>query len=162
MLSVAARAGQVSAPQHKSVPLLIKSADDQGGTFVGLASVFDNVDHHGDIVRRGAFAKSLSSGSPIPLLWEHKADDPRNYVGDVVEATETDDGLAIKGRFDLDTEFGKSAYRNTKGRRVSGLSIGYAIRNSTKTAAGNELTDLELIEVPIVARGANDRGSGRA
>ena len=148
MLSVAARAGQVSAPQHKSVPLLIKSADDQGGTFVGLASVFDNVDHDGDIVRRGAFAKSLSSGSPIPLLWEHKADDPRNYVGDVVEATETDDGLAIKGRFDLDTEFGKSAYRNTKGRRVSGLSIGYAIRNSTKTAAGNELTDLELIEVP--------------
>ena len=87
----------------------------------------------------------------------HKADDPRCYVGDVVEATETDDGLAIKGRFDLDTEFGKSAYRNTKGRRVSGLSIGYAIRNSTKTAAGNELTDLELIEVPIVARGANDR-----
>ena len=72
----------------------------------------------------------------------HKADDPRCYVGDVVEATETDDGLAIKGRFDRDTEFGKSAYRNTKGRRVSGLSIGYAIRNSTKTAAGNELTDL--------------------
>ena len=71
-----------------------------------------------------------------------KRDDPRCYVGDVVEATETDDGLAIKGRFDLDTEFGKSAYRNTKGRRVSGLSIGYAIRNSTKTAAGNELTDL--------------------
>ena len=28
---VAARAGQVSAPQHKSVPLLIKSADDQSG-----------------------------------------------------------------------------------------------------------------------------------
>ena len=77
----------------------------------------------------------------------HKADDPRCYVGDVVEATETDDGLAIKGRFDLDTEFGKSAYRNTKGRRVSGLCIGYAIRNSTKTAAGHELTDLELIEV---------------
>ena len=100
------------------------------------------------------------SGSPIPLLWEHKADDPRNYVGDVVEATETDDGLAIKGRFDLDTEFGKSAYRNTKGRRVSGLSIGYAIRNSTNTAAGNELTELELIEVSIVARGANDCGSG--
>ena len=44
---------------------------------------------------------------------------------------------------------------------MSGLSIGYAIRNSTKTAAGNELTDLELIEVAIVARGANDRGSGR-
>ena len=87
---------------------------------------------------------------------------PRNFVGDVVEAAETDDGLTIKGRFDLDAEFGKSAYRNTKGGRVSGLSICYAIRNSTKTAAGNELTDLELIEVPIVARGANDHGSGPA
>jgi hypothetical protein len=68
----------------------------------------------------------------------HEADDPRCYIGDVVEAAETDDGLATKGRFDLDTEFGKSAYRNTKGRRVSGLSIGYGSRNSSKTAAGNE------------------------
>jgi phage head maturation protease len=48
--------------QHKSVPLLIKSADDQGGAFVGLASVFDNVDYDGDIVRRGAFSKSLDRG----------------------------------------------------------------------------------------------------
>ena len=53
----------------------------------------------------------------------------------MAEATETDDALTIKARFDLDTEFGKSAHRNTKGRRVSGLSISYAIRNSTKTAA---------------------------
>ena len=65
---------------------------------------------------------------------------PRCYVGDVVQANETDDGLAIKGRFDRDTAFGKSHYRNTKGRRVSGLRIGYAIRNSIKTAAGHELT----------------------
>jgi hypothetical protein len=43
------------------------------------------------------------------------------YVGRVVEATENDDGLAIRCRFDLDTKFGKSDYRNTKGRRVSGL-----------------------------------------
>ena len=128
--------------ERKSVALQIKSADDQTGTFTGLASVFDNVDYDGDIVRRGAFSKSLGSGTPIPLIWMHKADDPRNYVGDVVEAAETDEGLAIKGGFDLGTEHGMAAYRNVKGRRVSGLSIGYAIRNSTKTAAGNELTDL--------------------
>ena len=45
--------------QHKSVPLLIKSDDDVSGTFTGLASVFDNLDHDGDIVRRGAFSNSL-------------------------------------------------------------------------------------------------------
>ena len=45
--------------QHKSVPLLIQSVDDDSGTCTGLASVFDNLDHDGDIVRRGAFSKSL-------------------------------------------------------------------------------------------------------
>jgi hypothetical protein len=82
-------------PERELNAAQVRPAADQerrrpGGTFTGLASVFDNVDHHGDIVRRGAFAKSLSSGSPIPLLWEHKSDDPRNFVGDVVEATEVD------------------------------------------------------------------------
>jgi HK97 family phage prohead protease len=139
------------------VPLTIKSADDESGTFTGLASVFDNLDHHGDIVRRGAFSKSLAAGTPVPLLWMHKADDPRNYVGDIVKAVETDEGLEVVGKFDLDSEFGQSAYKNTKGRRVSGLSIGYAIRSAVKTAEGNELRDVELIEVSIVARGANDR-----
>ena len=46
--------------QHKSVSLLIKSADDASGTFTGLASVFDNLDHDGDIVRRGAFIGNAS------------------------------------------------------------------------------------------------------
>lgn len=143
---------------RKSVPLAIKSADDATGTFTGLASVFDNLDAHGDIVRRGAFAKSLAAGQAVPLQWEHGGgSDPRNYVGDVIEAAETAEGLQITGKFDLDTEHGVAAYRNVKGRRVGGLSIGYRIRNSTKTAAGNELTDLELIEISVVSRGANDR-----
>ena len=60
--------------------------------------------------------------------------DPCNFFSDVVESTATDDGLAIKCRFDLDTEFGKSAYRNTKGRRVSGLTIGYAIATPPRPA----------------------------
>jgi HK97 family phage prohead protease/HK97 family phage major capsid protein len=142
---------------RKSVALAVKTSDDATGTFTGLASVFDNLDAHGDIVRHGAFAKSLAAGRPIPLIWEHKADDPRNYVGDVVEATETAEGLAIKGRFDLGTEHGQAAYRNVKGRRVGGLSIGYHVRRQTKTAAGNELTQLDLVEISVVARGANDR-----
>ena len=140
---------------HKSVPLSIKAVDDDSGTFTGLASVFDNVDYHGDIVRRGAFSKSLAAGAPIPLLWMHKSDDPRNWVGDVISAVETAEGLEVVGKFDLSSEHGLASYRNVKGRRISGLSIGYAIRSAVKTAAGNELTDLELIEVSIVARGAN-------
>ena len=85
----------------------------------------------------------------------HKSDDPRNWVGDVISAVETDEGLEILGKFDLTSEHGHASYRNVKGRRVAGLSIGYAIRSAVKTAEGNELRDVELIEVSIVARGAN-------
>ena len=51
--------------QHKSVPPLIKGTDDDLGTFTGLASVLDNLDHEGDIVRQGAFSKSFGSGTHL-------------------------------------------------------------------------------------------------
>ena len=38
---------------------------------------------------------------------DEKEGSPGNYVGDVVEAPDTDDSLAIKGRFDRDTEHGQ-------------------------------------------------------
>ena len=61
--------------------------------------------------------------------------------------------MAIKGRFDLGTEHGQAASRNIKGRRVGALSIGYAIRNSTKTAAVNGPDRPGVDRVPIVAWG---------
>ena len=78
--------------QHKSFPLLIKSADDQGGTCTGLASVFDNLDYDGDICSSRCLQQVTRwRHTPIPPVSMHEADDPRCYVGDVVEATETDD-----------------------------------------------------------------------
>lgn len=136
----------------------IKTAGLDEGVFEGIASAFDNVDSVGDIVRRGAFAKALKADLVTPLIWEHQASSPLAYVGEVIEARETDEGLAIKGRFDLDTDQGAAAYRQVKGRRVTGLSIGYYVNRSTKNAEGNtELLDLDLLEVSLVARGANDR-----
>lgn len=148
--------------QHKTVKVAgIKAGPNDGlteGVFTGLASAFGNVDAVGDIVRRGAFAKGLKSGRVTPLIWEHQSNDPRAYVGEVVEAHETDDGLVIKGRFDMDTEHGIAAYRQVKGRRVEGLSIGYYVNRSQKNASGhNELIDLDLLEISFVARPANDR-----
>lgn len=59
----------------------------------------------------------------------------------------------------MSTEHGQASYRNVKGRRIAGLSIGYAIRSAVKTAEGNELRDLELVEISIVARSANPQRS---
>jgi hypothetical protein len=143
----------------KSVPLLIKSADDQGGTFTGLTSGVDNLDDEGDIVRRGAVNKSLASGtrryrwSPCTRQMTHAA------MSVMSSRPPRPTTVWIKGRFDLGTEFGKSDYRNTKGRSVSGRSIGCAIPQLHQTAAGHEQTDLSLIEVPLVARGADPAAS---
>lgn len=144
---------------RKTVPLTgIKTADLGEGEFEGFASTFGNVDHQGDRVMPGAFTKSIASGRVVPLAWMHRTDDPRNFVGEVVEATEVREGLKIRGRFDIDNEHGAAAYRQVKSRRVDALSIGYAINVATKGKDGaNELRDLDLIEVSVVTRGANDR-----
>ena len=145
--------------QRKTLPVQgIKTAGLGAGEFEGWASTFGNVDAHGDRVMPGAFGKSLQSGRVIPLLWLHKSDDPRAIVGEVVDAAEVDEGLRIRGRFDLDTDTGAAAYRAVKSRRVDALSIGYRVNVATKADDGaTELRDLDLIEISVVPRGANDR-----
>ena len=147
--------------RHKSVTITgIKTKDLADGEFIGWASTYGNVDHQGDRVVKGAFAKSLATDTVVPIAWEHQTKDPRNLVGEIKSARETDEGLEIHAKLDLDTEFGAAAYRAVKARRVGSLSIGYGVRHSVKASDGvNELTDLDLIEVSLVSRPANDRAT---
>ncbi|MDT5247473.1 MAG: hypothetical protein QOJ28_107, partial [Mycobacterium sp.] len=41
---------------------------------------------------------------------------------------------------------------------MSGLRIGYAIHNSTKTTASHDLTDLEVCQGGLLLRGTDDKG----
>jgi len=85
----------------------------------------------------------------------HESDDPRCFVGDV-EATEVAEGLKVRGKLDLDTEFGASAYRQVKSRRVGALSIGCEVIVATKSSDGtNMLRELSVVEVNLVSRPAN-------
>ncbi|MDH3045348.1 HK97 family phage prohead protease [Gordonia alkanivorans] len=145
--------------KHKTLTLSgVKTAGLADGQFEGFASVFDHLDSQGDIVRRGAFAKSITGGTVVPLIWEHQSKDPRAFVGEVKSAEETSEGLKIVGQFDMDTDAGTAAYRQVKARRVGALSIGYAVRDQRKSADGaQELLDLDLMEISIVSRPANDR-----
>lgn len=150
----------------KSAPLQVKAAgEDDGlkdGQFIAYASVFGGPpDSYGDIVDKGAFAKSIakweSSGDPIPLLWGHDFADPFSNLGHIVEANEDDHGLKVLGEFDLENPTAKQVYRLVKGRRATDLSFAYDIIDADFDEDDDtfHLKELDVFEVSIVPIGAN-------
>jgi len=133
-------------------------ADD--GTFDGYGSVFGVVDSYQEVVAPGAFGDSLAElaakDRKVPVLWQHRSDQP---IGVYTELTEDDRGLFVKGQLLInDVAQAKEAHALMKAGAVTGLSIGYWIRESTydeKTGI-RTLTKLDLVEVSLVTMPAND------
>lgn len=133
-------------------------ADD--GSFNGYGSVWDVVDSYGEIVARGAFTDSLAEitkkGRPVPILWQHRSGEP---IGAWSNLKEDDHGLFGDGQILLDAgEMERRAYAHMKARTVTGLSIGYWVRESSydeKTGI-RTLTKLDLVEISLVTFPAND------
>lgn len=136
----------------KNIGLEIKELTEDG-TFEGYASIFGNVDSYNDIVQKGAFLKSLKRRKP-KLLWQHKSDEP---IGIYQSLKEDDRGLLVKGKLAINTAEGKRAYELLKMGALDGLSIGYAVVESTidDKKGIRTLIELELFEVSLVTFPAN-------
>ena len=110
--------------------------------FAGYAAVFDRPDRGGDVVRAGAFARSLKRGAgAVPLLWQHE---PGRPIGRIEYLKEDRRGLRVIGRL-----VDRQAARLLGAGAVRGLSFGYRVR----AAAGEgprELSELELVEISLV------------
>jgi len=111
--------------------------------FAGYAAVFDRPDKGGDIVRKGAFLRALERAAEVPLLWQHK---PGAVIGRIEHLSEDKRGLRVIASVD-DGRVGKLI--TTK--RLDGLSFGYRVREAKSSAGQRELTELELVEVSVVA-----------
>jgi HK97 family phage prohead protease len=107
--------------EEKTFKFEIKELDEDG-TFEGYAAVFNTVDFGNDVIKKGAFKKSLRENKDLPLLWYH---DPKQPIGKIIEAAEDENGLRIKARLNLDVQRAKEVYSNMKQKIVRGLSIGY-------------------------------------
>lgn len=137
--------------------------DAPEGTFQAYASVFDNIDSYGDVVRKGAFARSLTEwagkSEKLPLLWGHDFYDPFSNIGHVEKAEEDDHGLLVDCVLDLENPKAAQVYRLIKGGRVAQMSFAFDTESSKRgTVDGievNELLDLTLYEVSVVPLGAN-------
>ena len=114
----------------------------------GYASVFGVPDSGGDMVRAGAFARTLTGTTRLPLLWQHAVDEP---IGFVERLSEDARGLRVVARVAAETRRGGDAVALLKAGALDGLSFGYRVRASRPGSRGQrELTDLDLIEVSLV------------
>ena len=127
-----------------------------------MPACFDQADHSGDIVRRGAFAASLRrrAASGVRMLFQHDAGEPVG-VWDAIE--EDSRGLYVRGRILGDAPRGRAALALVRNGAVDGLSIGFrTIRAQPRPGGGRELLELDLWEVsvvtfPMLAGGAPER-----
>ncbi len=136
------------------------------GTATALVSVFGNVDLGGDRVMPGAFTRSLeewqAKGDPIPVIWSHDWDNPESFVGwaEPKDIEETDAGLVVPMKFDLDRSRAEQVHHLLKTRRVTQFSFGYFAREYVDVEDADygtvrELTDIELFEVGPTLLGMN-------
>ena len=114
--------------------------------FAGYAAIFDRPDRGGDVVRAGAFERSLRRrGRGMPLLWQH---DPARPVGRIEYLREDRRGLRVIARLS-DGRSGSEAAALLKAGKVAGLSFGYMVTRSSGERP-REIRELELVEVSLV------------
>jgi HK97 family phage prohead protease len=117
------------------------------GSFEGLLAVYNNVDLGGDVILAGAFTKTLQEhGSQVPLLWQHKTDEP---IG-TLTLTDASDALHCKGQLLMDLPTAQKAYLLLKSKIISGLSIGYDTIKDTVDNNVRYLKELRLWEGSVV------------
>lgn len=151
--------------------------DDAAGIVEAIVSVFDNVDHAGERVRPGAFAKSIdrwrASGDPIPVIWSHQWHNLDAHVGKVdpakIEELAAGDerlpaelkdlgGLYAPLEFDLDDADGAKTFRLISDRRVKEFSFAYDVLDASEAedlADVIDLNELDLIEIGPTLKGMN-------
>ncbi|WP_370931928.1 phage major capsid protein [Bartonella sp. DGB1] len=142
--------------ETKAIKLEVKELAETG-EFSGYASVFGVVDHSNDVVVKGAFKKSLdkhkSKGTNVAMLWQHKRDSP---IGVWQEVKEDDKGLFVKGKLVTGTTQGRETYELLKAGALSGLSIGYFVRDYEYIGGAKHLKEIELQEISPVTLPCNE------
>lgn len=148
---------------------LIKTTDaqykDEGnGMLEGYASTWiRKPDSYGDVVKEGAFAKSLeerwNGGKGIPVLWAHKGDDLDAYIGKA-DADEDEKGLHFVMQFD-DTPEAQRVRQLYRDGRLSKFSFAYDVLEDGMVTLddgfpAHELREVDIFEISCVLVPAND------
>lgn len=115
--------------------------------FCGYATKNDLKCEDGKTIRKDAFKGC--DGKTVPLVWNHRHDDPEMVIGHAV-LENRDDGVFMYGKFN-DTDKGKACKKILDNKDIHGLSI-YA--NRLVHNAGDVIHGV-IREVSLVLDGAN-------
>ena len=131
-----------------------------GKTLTGYAAVFNSEAVLGDfseVIRQGAFAKSLATGSNIRALYQHQGDALLGTTrGGTLQLREDAKGLAFELALP-DTSHGKDLAILVGRGDVAGCSFGFRVapggdrweqRGATLV---RELIDVELVEITLTS-----------
>lgn len=151
----------------KTYKAQFKAVDQAQGIFEALVAVFNNVDRAGDRILPGAFSDSLENWEqkdrPIPVIYSHEWDNLDAHIGHVLEASETDEGLLVKGQLEMDEEFAQRVYKKMANGTLAEFSFAYDVVEAKEVGdddrvAPNHLQDLvqlDLLEVGPCLVGMN-------
>ncbi len=144
----------------------VKATDAAEGIIEAIVSVFNNTDEGGDVVRPGAFVKSLARKLPVGV-WGHDWEQP---IAKTLVASELEPGdpllpvklsllggLYIKGQFNLETQRGREGFSDVKFGIITEFSIGYVPSKVLYNEADwtRELIECDLYEWSPVVAGMN-------
>lgn len=121
----------------------------RGGVVIeGYASLFGTEDLAGDVVRAGAFARTLSRGGGVGMLLQHAGG---RTAGRWTAIREDGRGLFVRGLVTGETAAGAAALKLIGDRDMDGLSIGFVARDWTpRPGRGRDLKEIELREISLV------------
>lgn len=154
--------------QYKSILSTVTDVDTKNGIVTGIWSSFDNLDFDDDIIRKGAFAKTIAERGPsgtneIFFLNQHNWSQP---LGKPTTLQERADGLYHETPVNSKTSYGSDALELMGSGLVIQNSIGYQTikwSNVVKDDGRGEwdtyrdITEIKLYEGSCVTLGANDQ-----
>jgi HK97 family phage major capsid protein/HK97 family phage prohead protease len=115
------------------------------GVFQGLLSPYGPpADQGGDIIDRGAYAKTLAEkGNTRPLLWAHETGNP---IGEVTLEDRSDGLYITKGQLMMDLPEGQRIFKLIQSGIVKGLSIGFRSVREKFIDGATHLQEISLYE----------------
>tara|TARA_R100000149_G_C5856515_1_gene123635 strand:+ start:434 stop:1114 length:681 start_codon:yes stop_codon:yes gene_type:complete len=140
---------------YKQSPLgEVTDIDEKYGMVKGYGSYFDNKDSDNDIIKRGAYKKTIEeNGYRVKYYYQHKLDQP---LGKIKELYEDEKGLMFVAEMPK-TTLGKDVLELMKAGVITENSVGIMPVQKEIKDGHREITEAKLYEISAVSLAANDQ-----